>query len=62
MKKRIDELLEELKFKGMTEVVEQQIKLAENGTAIQQIIINLLREELRFRQERSLVNRKTCRS
>ena len=42
MKKRIDELLEELKFKGMTEVVEQQIKLAENGTAIQQIIINLL--------------------
>jgi len=57
MKKRIDELLEELKFKGMAEVVEQQIKLAENGTAIQQIIINLLQEELRFRQERSLVNR-----
>jgi hypothetical protein len=56
MKKRIDELLEELKFKGMTEVVEQQIKLAENGTAIQQIIINLLQEELCFRQERSLVS------
>ncbi len=57
MKKRIDELLEELKFKGMAEAVDQQIKLAENGTAIQQIIINLLQEELRFRQERSLVNR-----
>ncbi len=57
MNKRIDELLEELKFKGMTEVVNQQIKLAENGTAIQQIIINLLQEELRFRQERSLINR-----
>ena len=57
MKKRIDELLEELKFKGMAEVVDQQIKLAENGTAIQQIIVNLLQEELRFRQERSLVNR-----
>ena len=57
MKKRIDELLEELKFKGMAEIVDQQIKLAENGTAIQQIIINLLQEELRFRQERSLVNR-----
>ncbi len=57
MNKRIDELLEELKFKGMAEVVDQQIKLAEKGTAIQQIIINLLQEELRFRQERSLVNR-----
>ena len=57
MNKRIDELLEELKFKGMTEVMDQQIKLGEEGTAIQQIIINLLQEELRFRQERSLVNR-----
>ena len=57
MNKRIDELLEELKFKGMAEVMDQQIKLGENGTAVQQIIINLLQEELRFRQERSLVNR-----
>lgn len=41
----------------MAEVVDQQIKLAENGTSIQDIIANLLQEELRFRQERSLVNR-----
>jgi len=57
MNKKIDALLEELKFKGMTEVMDQQIKLGEEGAAIQQIIINLLQEELRFRQERSLVNR-----
>lgn len=57
MKQRINELLEELKFKGMAEIVDQQIKLAEDGTSIQNIIINLLQEELRFRQERSLINR-----
>ena len=57
MKQDINELLEELKLKGMAEVIDQQIKLAEDGTSVQTIIINLLREELRFRQERSLINR-----
>ncbi len=57
MKKRIYELLEELKFKGMAEVVDQQIKLVEDGMSVQKIIINLLQEELRFRQEKSLINR-----
>lgn len=57
MKQEISELLEELKFKGMAGIIDQQIKLAEDGTATQEIISNLLREELRFRQERSLINR-----
>ncbi len=57
MKQKISELLEELKFKGMAGIIDQQIKLAEDGAATQEIISNLLREELRFRQERSLINR-----
>ena len=57
MKQEINELLEELKFKGMAGIIDQQIKLAEDGAATQEIISNLLREELRFRQERSLINR-----
>ncbi len=57
MKREIDGILEELKFKGMAAIVDQQIALAENGTAVQNIIYNLLHEELRCRQERSLINR-----
>ncbi len=57
MKRKIDGLLEELKFKGMAAIMDQQIALAENGTAVQNIIYNLLQEELRCRQERSLMNR-----
>jgi DNA replication protein DnaC len=41
----------------MAAIMDQQIALAENGTAVQNIICNLLQEELRCRQERSLVNR-----
>jgi len=57
MKNKITELLESLKFKGMAEVIDSQMILAENGTTTSEIIYNLLREELRFRQERSMVNR-----
>ncbi len=57
MKNKIIELLETLKFKGMVTVLDSQIALAENGTAAQEIICNLLQEELRFRQERSMQNR-----
>ncbi len=57
MKTKIIELLEELKFNGMTEVIDEQIALAENGVSTGEVIYNLLQEELRFRQERSLVNR-----
>ncbi len=57
MKNKIIELLETLKFKGMEMALDSQIALAENGTATQEIIYNLLLEELRFRQERSMHNR-----
>lgn len=57
MKQEINRLLDELKFKGMAKVIDQQIALAESGTALQDIIYNLLQEELRYRQERSLINR-----
>lgn len=57
MKRKIGGLLEELKFKGMAAIMDQQIALAENGTSVQNIIYNLLQEELRCRQERSLINR-----
>ena len=57
MKNKIIELLETLKFRGMAMGLDNQIALAENGTATQEIIYNLLQEELRFRQERSIENR-----
>lgn len=57
MKQEINTLLEELKFKGMAGIIDQQIERAEAGTATQEVIGNLLREELHFRQERSLINR-----
>jgi DNA replication protein DnaC len=57
MKQEIHKLLEELKFKGMAEILDQQIALAESGTSIQNIICNILKEELRYRQERNLINR-----
>ncbi|MBU0545098.1 MAG: ATP-binding protein, partial [Proteobacteria bacterium] len=57
MKNKIVELLENLKFKGMLTALDHQIALAENGTATPQIIYNLLQEELRFRQERSMQSR-----
>ncbi len=57
MNDEINRLIDELKFKGMAGVMEQQIALVESGSPVQDIICNLLREELRYRQERSLVNR-----
>ncbi len=57
MKQEIISLLEELKFKGMSKALNQQIAHAETGASAQKIIYNLLKEELGFRQERSLINR-----
>jgi len=58
MNKKIKELLATLKFKGMTQVLDEHLALAEkNGLAIQEVIYNLLAEELRFRQERSMFYR-----
>jgi len=57
MNDEIHRLIDELKFKGMAGVIDQQGALAESGSSVQDIICNLLREELRYRQERSLINR-----
>lgn len=57
MKNKIIELIESLKFNGMAMALDSQIASAENGTAAPEIICNLLQEELRFRQERSMQNR-----
>jgi len=58
MNQKIKELLSTLKFKGMLKALDEQLALAEkNGLAIQGVIYNLLAEELRFRQERSMLYR-----
>lgn len=55
MKNKIVELLDTLKFKGMTLALDQQIAQAEKkGLPVQEVIYNLLFEEMRFRQERSV--------
>ncbi len=55
MKNKIIELLETLKFKGMTLALDHQIAQAEKkGLPVQEVIYNLLFEEMRFRQERSV--------
>lgn len=58
MNQKIKELLSTLKFKGMLKALDEQLALAEkNGLATQEVIYNLLAEELRFRQERSMLYR-----
>lgn len=58
MKKKIEQLLIDLKFKGMSKTLEEQLASAEkNGLSIHEVIYNLLTEELRFRQERSMIYR-----
>ncbi len=58
MKKKIEQLLIDLKFKGMLKALEEQLASAEkNGFSIHEVIYNLLAEELRFRQERSMIYR-----
>ncbi|EFK05340.1 IstB-like ATP-binding protein [delta proteobacterium NaphS2] len=58
MKKKIEQLLIDLKFKGMVKTFDEQLALAEkNGLSVYEVIYNLLAEELRFRQERSMTYR-----
>jgi len=54
----IQTLLESLKFKGMAHVLEAILNRAEKqGCSIQDTLIELLKEELRYRRERSLAYR-----
>jgi len=55
MKNKIAGLLDTLKFKGMTLALDHQIAQAEKeGLPVQEVIYNLLFEEMRFRQDRSV--------
>ncbi|EFK07375.1 conserved hypothetical protein, partial [delta proteobacterium NaphS2] len=48
MKKKIEQLLIDLKFKGMVKTFDEQLALAEkNGLSVYEVIYNLLAEELR---------------
>lgn len=51
-------LFEELKFKGMDQALEKILSETEkNGSTTSDTLIALLEEELRYRKERSLINR-----
>ena len=55
---KLHQLLDVLKFEGMTQVIDQLIADAEkNATSTSQVIADLLEQELRYRKERSLINR-----
>ena len=55
MKEKIRVLLEQLKFKGMAESLDEQLAQAEqHGQSIQTVVYNLLQEEMRCRRERSM--------
>jgi len=55
MKNKILTLLEELKFTGMAQSLDKQLAQAQKqGSSVQKILYQLLVEESRFRQERSI--------
>jgi len=58
MRDQILQLLQTLRFHGMAEVVERILNEAQrHGQATEQVIYQLLQEEYRYRQERSLAYR-----
>jgi DNA replication protein DnaC len=58
MQPKLADLMKTLKLTGMAQVIERELALAEKeGLAAAQLIERLLREELRYRQERSLLYR-----
>jgi DNA replication protein DnaC len=55
---KLHQLLDVLKFEGMNQVIDQLMADAEkNATSTSQVITDLLKQELRYRKERSLINR-----
>ncbi|HUU80271.1 MAG TPA: IS21-like element helper ATPase IstB [Acidobacteriota bacterium] len=55
MREKIYQLLMELRLRGMTNVLDQELSRAEkNGTPISEVIYRILMEEHAYRQERSL--------
>ena len=58
MKDKIAALLKELKFKGMDQALDNQLDKAEKfGLSGQEILYNLLVEEVKYRQQRSMLYR-----
>ena len=58
MSEKIQQLLIELRLKGIADVFERELKRAEkNGSAFDELIYRLLAEELAYRQQRSMLYR-----
>ena len=58
MRKKIQQILDELRLKGMAEVLDRELDRAEkNGAPVTQVLHRLLREELKHRRERSMAYR-----
>lgn len=58
MRKKIHQLLIDLRLKGIQNVLDTELDAAEKkGTAIEKVLYRMLCEELAFRQERSMHNR-----
>ena len=58
MRKKIDQLLTDLRLKGMAKVLNRELDRAQKeGSAVPEVIYRLLMEEYAYRQERSLAYR-----
>ena len=54
MREKIRELLDSLRFKGMAQILDQELDRAEReGTAVSEVIYRLLLKEIQYRKERS---------
>jgi len=58
VRKKVQQVLDELRLKGMAEVLDRELDRAEkNGAPVTQVLHRLLREELKHRRERSMAYR-----
>jgi DNA replication protein DnaC len=58
MRKKIQQILDELRLKGMAETLDRELDRAEkNGAPVTQVLHRLLREELKHRREQSMAYR-----
>ena len=54
MREKILELLDSLRFKGMAQILDQELDRAEReGTAVSEVLYRLLLKEIQYRKERS---------
>ncbi len=58
MRKKIKQILDELRLKGIAEVLDRELDLAEKkGLSVTQVLYRMLGEELKYRKERSMAYR-----